>query len=162
MDVEEHGARLEIMDLISEYTVSNDRGEWDRMERIWAEDAVMKVPGVGLGRYEGREAITARFRNGDARTLRANLADTRDQAQMSVSRHHLTSTRLTFVDSSCAEGVTYYLVITDAGYDHSGTYEDRFVKIDGRWLIAERTTQVEHVAPDSYYGGLLRAAVTPS
>jgi len=157
MDVEEHGARLEIMDLISEYTVSNDRGEWDRMERIWAEDAVMKVPGVGLGRYEGREAITSRFRNGDARRLRSESVESEEQALMSVSRHHLTSTRLTFLDASHAEGVTYYLVITDAGYDHSGTYEDKFVKADGRWLIAERTTQVEHVSSASYYGGLLRS-----
>jgi hypothetical protein len=49
MDDDEIRARLEILDVISEYTVSNDKAEWDRMDRIWADDAVLRDPGVGRG-----------------------------------------------------------------------------------------------------------------
>jgi hypothetical protein len=158
MDMEEACARQEILDLISEYTLSNDRGEWDRMDRIWADDAVMRVPGVGVGRYEGRTAVMPRYRSRAARVRQAESADADGKPPMAISRHHLTSTRLTFLDDSHVDGVIYYLVITDAGYDHSGTYEDRYAKVDGRWVIAERTTLVEHVGADSYYGFLRSAA----
>jgi hypothetical protein len=159
MNVEEIAARQEILDLISEYTVSNDRAEWDRMDRIWTDDAVMLVPGVGKGRYEGRETIMSRYRDRAARDLQSESAASEGKQPMALSRHHLTTTRLTFIDDSHAEGVTYFLVITDAGYDHSGTYEDKFAKIGGRWLIAERTTLPEHVSPGSYYD-FLRSAAT--
>lgn len=158
MNIEEATARQEILDLISEYTVSNDRAEWDRMDRIWADDAVMLVPGVGVGRYEGRGTIMSRYRGRAARDLQGESAASEGKQPMTLSRHHLTTTRLTFSDDSHAEGVTYFLVITDAGYDHSGTYEDNFVKVGGRWLIAQRATFPEHVSSGSYYGFLRFAA----
>ncbi|MEQ3549753.1 nuclear transport factor 2 family protein [Pseudonocardia nematodicida] len=158
MDDHEIRARQEILDLISEYTISNDRAEWDRMDRIWADDAVLRVPGVGDGRYDGRDAIMSRYRVRAARTLRSDSAGAEGKPDMTVSRHHLTSTRITMTDAARAEGVTYYVVVTDAGYDHSGTYEDTFVLVDGRWLIAERVILVEHVGADSYYGFLRAAA----
>jgi len=158
MHIEEARARQEILDLISEYTVSNDRQEWDRMDRIWAGDAVMLVPGVGVGRYEGREEIMSRYRSLAARKRQSESASAEGKPPMTVSRHHLTSTRLTFVDESHAEGVIYYLVTTDVGYDHSGCYEDVYSKVDGRWVIAVRKILVEHVDADSYYGFLRSAA----
>ncbi|GAF47483.1 nuclear transport factor 2 family protein [Rhodococcus wratislaviensis] len=158
MDIEEVCARQAILDLLSEYTLSNDRGEWDRMERIWVDDAVMIVPGVGVGRYEGRETIMSRYRSLAARARQEESARSEGKSSMTFSRHHLTSTRLTFLDKSHAEGITYYLVITDAGYDHSGTYEDKFIQTADRWRISERRTLVEHVGSDSYYGFLRAAA----
>jgi hypothetical protein len=158
MQIEEARARQEILDLISEYTVSNDRQEWDRMDRIWADDALMLVPGVGVGRYEGRETIMSRYRGLAARKRQSDSASAEGKPPMTVSRHHLTSTRLSFVDETRAEGVIYYLVTTDVGYDHSGTYEDVYTKVDGRWVIAVRTILVEHVGADSYYGFLRPAA----
>ncbi|WP_094647756.1 nuclear transport factor 2 family protein [Williamsia sp. 1138] len=158
MDVDEVCSRHEILDLISEYTLSNDRAEWERMDRIWADDAVMLVPGVGVGRYDGRETIMSRYRSLAARAKQAESARDEGKTAMTFSRHHLTSTRLSFLDSSHAVGVSYYFVITDVGYDHSGCYEDRFTRTAGRWLISERKTLVEHVASESFYGFLRAAA----
>jgi hypothetical protein len=102
--------------------------------------------------------IMSRLRGRVARTLRADAAGAEGKADTRMSRHHVTSTRIGMTDATHAEGVVYYLVVTDAGYDHSGTYRDRYVRTGGRWVIAERDILVEHVADDSYYGFLRAAA----
>jgi hypothetical protein len=43
----------------------------------------------------------------------------------------------------------YWLVITAAGLDHSGYYDDRFLKTDGAWLIAYRRPRTLWISLDS-------------
>jgi hypothetical protein len=48
-----------------------------------------------------------------------------------------------------ATGRTYFLVVTNQGPSHQGIYIDRFRKVEGRWLIAEREVTVGWQAPAS-------------
>jgi len=40
-------------------------------------------------------------------------------------------------------------VTSAAGLDHNGFYNDRFVREEGRWLIANRRPRTLWVSPDS-------------
>lgn len=63
--------------------------------------------------------------------------------------HHLTTCRIELTSESTATVKTYWLVISAAGLDHSGYYDDKFEKIGEDWLIAARKPRTLWVSPES-------------
>jgi hypothetical protein len=56
--------------------------------------------------------------------------------------HHVSSTRIDFETPDSAKVLSNWLALTDAGPDHCGRYEDRFVRVGKRWLIKHRRVEI--------------------
>ncbi len=149
-------ARQDIQRVINAYAVCFDYMIWDRMETLWADDAVLIPPGGT--RIEGRAAIMSRLRRMEIRDLIAAGAAAAGRAPLTFMRHHVTTCDITIDDATTAHGTTYFAVITDAGLDQAGVYRDEFRRIDGRWLFSVRRARVDLITPDAYFG-VTRAAV---
>jgi hypothetical protein len=63
--------------------------------------------------------------------------------------HHLTTCRIELTSETTATVKTYWLVISAAGVDHSGYYDDKFEKTGEDWLIASRKPRTLWVSPES-------------
>ncbi len=63
--------------------------------------------------------------------------------------HHLTTCRIELTSERTAVVKTYWLVISAAGVDHSGYYDDKFEKVGEDWLIASRKPRTLWVSPAS-------------
>jgi len=63
--------------------------------------------------------------------------------------HHLTTCHVDFTGEDSAQVRTYWMVTSAAGLDHNGFYNDRFVREEGRWLIANRRPRTLWVSADS-------------
>jgi hypothetical protein len=63
--------------------------------------------------------------------------------------HHLTTCRIELTSETTATVKTYWLVISAAGVDHSGYYDDKFEQVGEDWLIASRKPRTLWVSPAS-------------
>ena len=90
---------------------------------ILAWQTAMREPGKGMGTSTGVPLLFA--------------------------RHNLTTCQIELTGPDSAEARTYWFVQTNIGPDHSGVYRDRFARVDGEWLIAERRVKTEWAAQDS-------------
>ncbi len=63
--------------------------------------------------------------------------------------HHLTTCRIELTSATTATARTYWLVISAIGLDHSGFYDDRFVKEGDAWRIAYRRPRTLWTSPTS-------------
>jgi SnoaL-like domain len=132
--------RAAVCDLLARYTYNGDRGRLAELAACFAEDGVLEYPGA-----------TA---TGPAAIITALSSGARNPS-ISFVRHHITNP-LVEVDGPRATARSYFLVISDAGPDHSGTYDDRFVKQADVWRFAYRRVRVDWQATTS----LFRAMVT--
>lgn len=133
---EEVAARMEILDVISRYSVHIDAGEFDRLQALFTDDAVfditpdpvfMKVPVHG-GRAI-REALEARYRV---------------VVKEAQRRHVMTNTIFDELSSDRAGTRTFLSVFSvpkGAGAIElrgTGVYNDKLVRKGGAWQIKER------------------------
>ena len=102
-------ARESIRDLVASYNANGDAGRFDPKLALFAEDAVLDVPGQ---RIEGRAAIRAFF-EGVARG-----ADGRKPIRL--LRHHTATLQIDVVSETEARSRCYYQVFTENGLDHWG------------------------------------------
>jgi uncharacterized protein (TIGR02246 family) len=142
MEAWELDARECIRDLVARYNASGDSGRFDAMLELFAEDAVLEVPGR---RIEGRAAIRSFF-EGVARGEGG-------RPRVRVLRHFTATHQIDLVSESEARGRCYYQVLTEAGLDHWGVYQDVYRKQEGRWVFARRRASVDGSAPDSWARG---------
>ncbi|HVW41978.1 MAG TPA: nuclear transport factor 2 family protein [Amycolatopsis sp.] len=140
MTPEEATAREGIRYTMAVYNTSGDRGRLDELAATFTEDGVLET---AAQRMVGRAAIV--------RALGANLGKTDGDGRPRTSfvRHNLTTSRVEFVSPTEAQGWTYFLVFSDAGPDHMGTYIDRFRKEGDRWLIASRRVKIHWDSPQT-------------
>lgn len=127
MDVDDLIAFEEIKRVKYAYFRCLDQKLWDEMTALFTEDATAAYSG-GKYRYDGRTAIIE--------FMRANMS--RDAFHTSHRVHH---PELELVSATEATGVwAMEDVNVDTEYDFyltgAGFYEDRYVKENGRWLIA--------------------------
>jgi hypothetical protein len=64
-------------------------------------------------------------------------------AERAFVRHHVSSIRVTVDSDDEATARSYFLVLTEIGTDHWGSYRDRLRKVGDEWLFAERRVTVE-------------------
>ncbi len=120
-------ARQQITDVLIEYCCALDRMDLPRLSALFTEDCVVD--------YGPQEALKAR----GAAALEKSLER---MWRWSRTSHHLTNARIDFAGDDEAH-VRSYVYAWHERADGStatvlGQYEDRFVRQDKRWRIAER------------------------
>lgn len=145
-------ARESIRDTIAGYTIAGDSRDAEAFARLFAEDAILEFAGYPpLPGFcnEGRDEIRNRISGwssipGEDPSMR----------NTSFIRHNLTTSRIELTGADTARAKTYFLVFTDIGPDHSGTYTDELVRQDDRWLFAHRRIALDWRSPDSLFPAL--------
>ena len=131
-------ARESIRDLVARYNAHGDAGRIDAMLELFAEEAVMEVPGETL---RGRTAI---------RVFMERVASGADRKPIRLLRHFIATHQIDVESRDTARGRCYYQVLTEDGLDHWGRYVDEYVKREGRWLFASRKASVDGAVPGSW------------
>ena len=137
MDIEELLAREEIRQRMSEYAFYNDNLDAENFATVFAEDGIFEGPITSI---RGRKEIEHWKKTN--KVLQAN------GARPEYVRHHI-GTQHIVVTGDTAKATTYWTVQTDVGLDHTGYYEDDFVREKGSWRIAHRRVRVKWRAENS-------------
>lgn len=140
MTVEELLAREAVRHTMAVYTTSGDRGRLDELAATFTEDGVLDT---GRERFDGRAAIVAGLGAGLGRRRGGGAPAT------TFVRHNLTTSRIELTSPTAAQGWSYFVVFSDAGPDHMGTYVDRFRCEGDRWLIEHRRVKIHWDSPDT-------------
>ena len=135
MTPEQAVAREAIRYTQSVYNIEGDRGRVDLLAGTFTEDGCLELE---QGAYTGRAAIEA-FLGGWERTRTAGSSGR--------LRHHLSTSRIEFVNEHEADAWTYFFVATGDGPDRGGQYVDRFLEVDDRWLIQHRKVVMGWISP---------------
>jgi ketosteroid isomerase-like protein len=111
--------------VLGTHTQAQDSGRTDDVVALYAEDAVLEMPGEGP--IEGREAIRKAFTGWEPQLPQLHL----------VSNTVVTSTS---ADEARALSDVAFLLRTDAGWSVQivGHYDDTLRLHDGEWLIQRR------------------------
>lgn len=134
--------REAIRDTIASYTYYADRGRFEDVAALFAADGVLEVEGIGGARAVGPDEILAFFRG-----VNSDVVTTAPPGRM---QHHVSSVHIDVTSPADARASSYFTVMTGAGVDHWGTYRDRFVAQDGRWLFAHRHVRTDGVTPGGW------------
>ncbi len=140
METWEIEARLSIQQTIARYTHAGDSGRSKDFADAFTVDGVMEpYPDAPIA---GREAIVAFLEE-----QKASLAGAMDSR---LIRHFVSSLRIDFPSRHEATASSYFMAVTQIGPDHWGRYRDRFVPVDGEWLIAHRFVRVDGSMPGAW------------
>ncbi|MAI27015.1 MAG: hypothetical protein CMN75_13380 [Spirochaeta sp.] len=151
MTVEELQARESIRDTLAQYNHSGDRGRVAELAACFTRDGVLDLEKDDAAR--GREAIETR--------LARVVWKTKAQSEKPRVRHHVSSIKIELEDPEHARVRSYFVVFTDIGLDHWGSYEDRFRAVSGTWLIEHRHVRVDGVSsPQSMAAEFLKNQTT--
>jgi uncharacterized protein (TIGR02246 family) len=125
--------RETIEDVVIRFAWAYDEGDIAAAADVFAEHATLEVSVPDQPTLRGREAIGAFV--GEARAARA--------ARGEQPRHLVNNVRIVDRNEGAVNAVSYMtLVLTKPDgtsiVDCAGTYTDRFVEVDGRWLISAR------------------------
>jgi hypothetical protein len=126
-------ARDAVRETIARYAQAVDHGRFEDAAACFTPDGVLDV--VGGTRSVGRDAIAERFAAA-GRTLAA-------AAEQAFVRHHVSSTMVDVESATVARARCYFLVLTEIGVDHWGSYRDALAPVGDRWLFTERRVTVE-------------------
>ncbi len=137
MDIEELLAREEIRQRMSEYAIYNDNLDAEKFATVFTKDGIFDLAGTVV---QGYDAIVNWKKTTKALAAKGSRPE--------YVRHHI-DTQYLVVSGDTAKGITYWLVLTNVGLDHSGYYEDDFIVEDGSWRIAHRRVRVKWVAQNS-------------
>lgn len=130
-----------IGDLLARLAILADEGDIDEYVACFTRDAVWRLPaiaatGVAATEVVGRDAIATA-----ARGRRADGV----QGPGTATRHIVTGAAI-IVDGLHARGRSYFRFYTHTTAEPRlvtmGVYRDVFEKVDGGWLLAERTITV--------------------
>jgi hypothetical protein len=137
-------AREQIRDVVTRYNVLCDSGRFDEMAMCFAPDAHFREELMGheavdcTGRAEIRAAIDA---------VRLEWETTSGESRGLFIRHCVSTHRISLEGDRLAVGSAYVLVVRDHGLHHWGRYKDRYVELNGEWLISDRVARMEGPAP---------------
>ena len=147
MDVDDLIARESIRDLVARYNAYGDSGRFEALSELFAADAVMEIVGLGGGlvRHEGRADIGQIF------SRVSDRVGSREGAGPSYIRHFTATHQIDLVDAEHAEGRLYFVVYMPHGLDHWGRYVDRYARVEGAWVFADRKVYVEGRTANSWF-----------
>ncbi|MBV9555798.1 MAG: nuclear transport factor 2 family protein [Pseudolabrys sp.] len=123
---------------LARYNIAGDRGDLAGLAACFTEQGVLRAPGINV---TGRAAIVARLEQS-----RAGHSPALTRVQ-----HNLTTSLIEIDAAANARCRSYFFVLTDIGPDHAGSYHDQLVRVDGEWLIAERSAKLSWLSPDSLF-----------
>jgi hypothetical protein len=129
--------RAEIEDLMARYLFAIDYFDWDSYVETFAPDGELEF---ASGTSKGRDAIRAAVTSFSKRI--GEFYHTED-GKPAILRHVILQSSIR-VERTHAWGRTLWVEMANHGPKDTmkmgtyGIYEDEFVKLDGRWLIAKR------------------------
>jgi hypothetical protein len=127
----------DIRDLLARYTYAGDRGRIADLAACFAPDGTLEFPGTVA---VGPAAIAVALTSGPSHPGR------------SFVRHHITNPLIALADDGqCATARSYFLVISNNGPDHSGTYDDRLQRSADGWRFVHRRVRIDWQAPTSLF-----------
>lgn len=126
-------AREGVREAIVRYAHLVDAGRFDELLALFTEDATLDAGERPVAR--GRGAIRALFVETGAR-----LGATQWRPFI---RHHLSNVDVEVEGPDTARARAYFLALTERGLDHWGRYQDRLVRVGGRWLFEHRRVRTE-------------------
>lgn len=141
MTPQEMLSREAIRYTIELYNKASDNADYDIHHQVFHPDAVFEVQ--SQGELKGADAIIAALRPAAERRGAFEKGN--------FQRHNLTTTMIEFAAPDRAEAVTYIIVVTELGIDHTGRYDDEFVQSGDRWLLMRRRATMEWSRPDSRF-----------
>jgi ketosteroid isomerase-like protein len=129
--------RLEIQDLLVDYSYAVDRRDWDALDEVFTPDAVIDFRATGGA-------------CGDLGTIKAFLADA--LAHFSASQHLVAASKIELVgDTARGRTMCHNPMVLDGGrVMFVGLwYVDRFVRTGAGWRIEHRAQELAyfHNAP---------------
>ena len=122
--------RLEIAELLARYCWAIDQRHWDGFLELFTDHCRLYFGDV-MGVFEDRAGLE-RF--------------TTVMTGLDLFMRHYTTNVIVQGDGTEARARSYVLAITGSGAGRNqatGRYEDRLVKVDGRWRIRERRAVIE-------------------
>jgi uncharacterized protein (TIGR02246 family) len=131
--------RLQIMELQSRYALAHDLTDPNAYAAVFTEDAEL-VSGDGKVVAKGRDALRKMTAN-DRKRLNGDAPE--NVRSFSSMRHVITNSVIDITGRDTATGLCYVQTIANLK-DHGpeilgiGRYEDRYRKVNGKWLIARR------------------------
>ena len=136
MTQDERNAIENIRRTITSYTAAGDSRNAAAYHPLWDEDALLEFDGfppVPAFRCQGRNEIRARTASWSAVPGKdPSLKLTR------FIRHNLTTCHIELTGPASARARTYFIVYTEIGPDHMGTYDDEFARRGDEWLFRHR------------------------
>lgn len=141
MEIAELLAREGVRLTMALYNRYGDAREYDNLVEVFHPDAEMVIQGGTV--LAGRERIIEALRAG-ARTRGAYESG-------NSQRHHLTTSMIEVTGENTARARHYIIVITELGFDHTGSYTDEFEKHGDRWLIRRRQASMDWARSDSRF-----------
>jgi hypothetical protein len=139
MDISELYARENARDTIARYAWLGDRGRTAEQAALFAVDGELAPHRDEALR--GRAAIQAYL----DRLVAAGAS-----AGPTRVRHHVSTVLFHTYAESAIETRSYFVVITDIGADHWGTYYDTFVHEADVWRFGRRSVRLEGMAAESW------------
>ena len=136
----EVAAREAIRDLVARYNALGDRGQWDALIALFAQDGEIQVP--ELGSCRGHEALRDFFT--------AAASGGGERATPTRIWHHTSTLVIDLEGQESARGSCYYAVLTEDGLDHWGRYRDAYVRAGSAWLFARRNVTVDRQVPGGW------------
>jgi ketosteroid isomerase-like protein len=126
-----------IRDLLARYTYAGDRGRIAELAACFTSDGTLEFPGTTA---TGPTAISAALTGGTP------------SAGRSFVRHHITNPLIAVgADGESATARSYFLVVSNNGPDHSGTYDDRLRRDADGWRFVHRRVRVDWQATTSLF-----------
>ncbi len=148
MTVDELIAREQIRHVIASYNIAGDSMRPEALAATFTDDGIYEfngfdpVPGF---HFEGRTAIL------EASSGWRKSAQTDRPSRLSFIRHNITTCQIDLTGADSAKARTYWIVMTDIGPDHSGTYNDLFRRVGDHWRIAHRKIRLDWRSADSLF-----------
>lgn len=134
---------------ITGYTIAGDSRNAEAYHPLFTEDAVLEFAGfppVPGFRCEGRAEIRARVASWNPEPGKdPSLGLTR------FIRHNLTTCQIDLTGPDTATARSYFIVFTEIGPDHMGTYDDDLVRQGDGWLFHHRRIALDWRSPDSLF-----------
>jgi hypothetical protein len=147
MSIEELLMREGVRKTLSLYSHAVDRGDFNRLISAFAVDARLEAPGTSA--RHGHAQILG-FMAELAARFKARIADT---GQAFYLRHHLTTSTIDRQADNSVRSSTRFLALGPNGVDHTGSYSDQLIQVDGQddggWLLSQRRIVIDWYAADS-------------
>jgi len=149
MNEQERCAHEAIRRTINTYNIAGDSRNAALYTPLWAEEAVLEFTGfppVPGFRCDGGEEIANR-------TAAWTSVAGKDPSfsKTKFIRHNLTTSLITLTGTDTAKARTYFIVMTEIGQDHCGTYDDELIYREGQWLFAHRKIALDWRSADSLF-----------
>ncbi len=143
--------RLAILDLQNRYVLAMDYFDADGYAAVFTEDAVLDW---ARGEVKGRAAIRAFMADGtyDLRKLNFKEAKTPDGREWPPMVHHLVTNQVITINGNTARGIAYWMNYSNNADRRKiewlsyGSWDDQYVKIDGKWFFKRHTIYNENNA----------------